>query len=442
MANINHVDITDPNVHESVGASTALIGQTYVSDGLGSGSWTIANSQSLVLVSQASDLAGTLDSTKVYFVDGVVDMGSQAVTIPVGGLNLQGHNFNVSGLTSSAAGYKMFISPGGGSGDFLASDMHFKTSGAGSQLFDLLDSTGLHAIEMVRCNFNDCSSMGELDSYRQGFESGTGRFGGTPALTFSGTWLGGYFIDTSIVRSLDAGMTGALFKEGTSFVMNSRFRSNQNIDLPASASFFDFTASNFVNPSTLQMVSCIVSRDGVIDGEDANLTPNIVPTALVSSWINNNGLRNTFEGGEVVCTVEVTSTITTAGVFVDLLGTTVPPASSLSHFDSPANWQLRHLGTTPVEFKVDGQLVIDCAANDEVDVKVVIWDDSASAFIDGKTTRRVINSLQGGRNVAYFVIHDSIVLNKNDFIKLQVANVSATADITAELDSFMTVSRR
>ena len=64
-----------------------------------------------VRVSQASDLAGDLDSTKQYFIDGVVDMGSQQITVPVGGLNLSGYNFDVSRLISSAAGYTMFISP-------------------------------------------------------------------------------------------------------------------------------------------------------------------------------------------------------------------------------------------------------------------------------------------------------------------------------------------
>lgn len=436
-----HVALTEPHLHEPKGVSSATVGQLYVADGAGSGSWTTVGSQGTILVTQASDLAGTLSSTKVYFVDSVVDMGSQQITVPVGGLNLKGHNFNVSGLVSSENVYQMFISPGGGSGDFLATDMHFKTDGTSSQLFDLEDATGVHAIEVVRCNFNDCTSMGEIDGYRQGFESGTGRFGGMPSLTLSGTWLGGYFIDTSIVRGMDAGMTGALFQEGTSFVMNSRFRSNQNVDLPASAAFIDFTPSNFVNPSTLQLMSCIISRNGVLDGEDTNLTPNIAASDLVSDWTGNNGLSNTFEGGEVICTVEAVSTITTAGVFVDLAGTT-PASADLQHFDSPGNWQLRHLGTTPVEFEIQGQVVVVCTANDEVDIKVVVWDDSASVFNDGKVTRRVVNNLQGGRNVAYFVVHDTVILNQNDYIKIQVANVSATNDITAELDSFITASRR
>lgn len=39
MANVEHVNIDDPNIHEPKGASTATVGQVYVADGAGSGSW-------------------------------------------------------------------------------------------------------------------------------------------------------------------------------------------------------------------------------------------------------------------------------------------------------------------------------------------------------------------------------------------------------------------
>ena len=156
--------------------------------------------------------------------------------------------------------------------------------------------------------------------------------------------------------------------------------------------------------------------------------------------MGNQGIPNTFVGGQGVITSESTTTITTLGVFVDLAGTFT--VSDLQHFDSPSNGQLRHLGTTPVDYEVSGQLVIECTANDEVDLKVVIFRSATTSFEDAKTTRRVINNLQGGRNVAYFVIVDNITLNQNDYVKLQVANVAATNDITAELDSYFMVGAR
>lgn len=39
MANVQHNALTDPNIHEPKGASTATSGQVYVADGTGSGVW-------------------------------------------------------------------------------------------------------------------------------------------------------------------------------------------------------------------------------------------------------------------------------------------------------------------------------------------------------------------------------------------------------------------
>ena len=222
--------------------------------------------------------------------------------------------------------------------------------------------------------------------------------------------------------------------------MASRFRSNQNIDLPASASFFDFSDSNFSNPSTLQIDGAIITRNGVSNASDTNLTPNIAASNLVCSWMGNNGLTNTFVGGELNVTAEVLTSIGTAGVFVDLLGTYAP--SDLQHFDEPANGQLRHLGNSPREYKVTGQIVLDGGSNDVAALKVVIFRDATTSFEDGKTITRVINNFQGGRDVAYFAIVDNIILNKNDYVKIQVANISDTTNVTAELDSFFLVEAR
>jgi len=39
MANIQHKDIIDPNIHEPKGVKFAPVGTSYIADGLGSGSW-------------------------------------------------------------------------------------------------------------------------------------------------------------------------------------------------------------------------------------------------------------------------------------------------------------------------------------------------------------------------------------------------------------------
>ena len=395
-----------------------------------------------VVVRSASDLSGTLDSTKVYLIDGVIDFTGTGISIevPVGGLNLIGWTFDVSKLICSDVGYTMFTSPGGGSGNVLGTASALADHGATSQVYNITDTDGTNAFEFSRVNYNNCTSLGTITGYRQGLETGTGRFGGTPELTLAGTWAGGFFIETSIVRGLTDG-SYSLFKAGAAFSMSSRFRTNQNVDLNATVSLLDFAPANFVNASTVQITDALVSRNGVFNSNDATVVPNMVASDLVASWTGNTGVSNTFVGGELNVTVEATTTITVAGTFVDLAGTWA--VSDLQHFDEPANGQLRHLGQSPVEFKVSGQLVLDSTANNEVDAKVVIWRNATTSFEDGKTIRRVINNLQGGgRDVGYFAISDNITLSQNDYVKIQVANVATTNNVTAEIDSFFNVEER
>ena len=392
-----------------------------------------------VVVRQASDF-GVVDSNKEYFLDGIIDMGATSIEVPIGGINIKGYDFNISGLTSSENSYTMFTSPVGGSGDVLWADFKIEVTGTSSKVLDILGDTGNEAFEIARINFNNCTSLGEIDGYRQGLETGTGRFGGTPNLILSGTWLGGYFIDTSIVRGLTDG-SYSLYEEGTSFTMASRFRSNQNIDLPASSSYLDFQPSNFTNPSTLQLSEMIVSRNGVFDASDSNITPNISKSDLVSNWSNNNGLPNTFEGGSIGVTTETATTINTISVF-ETLDATLWTALDLQHFDNPSGSQLRHLGNTPREYKVIADFTIDCASNDVLTLRVSKYDDSAASTSTVLDQSRQVNSLVGGRDVAFFSININTELDQNDYIFLEIANQTSTANATAEVDSYMVVEQR
>lgn len=394
---------------------------------------------SMVVVKTAADLSGTLQSGIAYFIDGFIDMGSQSIEVPAGGINILGNDAGVSRLFSSFPGYTMFTSPVGGSGSVLIKDLSVNVTGVGSQAYGLTDVSGFNDIEFSGIAYVDCTSLGTLTGYTQGRESVVQRIGGTPELTLAGTWLGGYFIDVAISRGLTDGAY-SIYKAGAGFSMNARFRSNMNVDLPASASYFDFSPSNFVNPSTIQIENSSVTRNGVFDPNDANITPNIAAGDLECSWHGNNGINNTFVGGEAFISAELITSIVTDGVFVDLAGTYT--TGDLQHFDSPNNGHIRHLGHSPREFLISGQIVIEGTSNDVIALKVVIFRAATSTFENGKTQTRVINNLQGSRNVAYFNISDNIVLDQNDYAKLQVANIGDTNNVTMEFDSFLLIGAR
>jgi hypothetical protein len=157
--------------------------------------------------------------------------------------------------------------------------------------------------------------------------------------------------------------------------------------------------------------------------------------------MGNTGMPNTFEGGSIGVTTESATTITTPGVFVDIAASSWTSAD-LQHFDNPVDGQLRHLGNTPREFKIIADFLLDSASGDDLTLRVVRWDDSASSFVTVLDQTREVNNFQGGRDLAFFNININTVLDQNDYIKLQVANVAATNNATAEADSYYIVEAR
>lgn len=406
-----------------------------------------SNQNSVIVVNQSNyleTLGGAVDSAKVYFLDGIIDVENNPITVPVGGVNISGASFNVSGLTSSEDNFTMFISESIaiGSGDVLGKDYKITVSGAGSKVYELYDATGNNAFEFERVNYIGCTSLGDLYDYRQGLESGTGRFGGSPSLTLHGLWLGGYRITTSIVRGLAGTMTEPLFKEGTLFQMNSRFLSDINCDLPTLAPFFDFQPVNFPNSSTVQLRGCEITRDGAYDATDSNITPNMSQADICSYWKQNNGLPNTFVGGTSIITSEETTVVAAGSTYYDLEGVFL--GSGLVHFSASADGKLTHLGENPREFEVTANLVLESTQNNDLTVRFRKWDSSAGIFINLDYTEqtRQVNSLVGGRDVANFTLLVGVTLDRDDYLQLQARNNNGNNNIVAETSSYYRIQER
>jgi hypothetical protein len=414
------------------------------SNGVGTAKWENITLTKRCIVNQTNvqnTLGGVIDSSVQYFIDGIVDLTGLGISIevPSGGINIQGLGLDISKIICSDNNYTMFTSPIGGSGNFLDAQLTYTVSGTLSKLFDLKSVNGFQAIEHNVVNFDDCTSLGVIDNYRQGLESGTGRFGGTPELELRGVW-NGYRITTSIVRVLTDGAY-SLFKAGVGLAISGRFLTDINVDIPANATFMDFATSNFINPSTLQLSGTIITRNGVTDPNDLNIIPNITNADLISSWKNNIGINNTFVGGQMNVIAEVTTPISAPiGTFYPLLGTYT--TSNLEHFDSPSNGQLRHLGNTPRAFNITSVINLEGVANNDVSVKIRKWNNSDGLFEDVITENRQINNFTGGRDIAFFIIITSVYLDQNDYIELQTANNTNNTDLTQEVGSYTVISER
>lgn len=387
----------------------------------------------------STTLGGAIDSTAEYFIDGVLDLTGVSIEVPSTGIYIRGYNFDISQLVCSDDTYTMFTSPVGGSGNILFDDIGIEVSGINSKVYDLTGDTGFEAIELNKVNYNNCTSLGEINTYRQGLEIGTGRFGGQPSLILTGVW-NGFRITTSIARNIDNAMTEPIFKAGLGFTLSGRFLTDINIDLGTTAPLADFAPSNFTGSDKLEIEKALISRGGVFNPMDATILPNIESTDKESLFIDNIGITNTHKGGKLNITAETVTNIISSGAYVDLDGTWT--SSDLDHFDDPVNGQLRHLDSTPKAYKLKSAIVLSGDANDECGVRVVVFRDSGSVDEVQCTQLRLIDNLQGGRDVAYFNIDCRFDLYENDIVRLQVANITDTSDVTAELNSYFLIEAR
>ena len=387
-------------------------------------------------------LGGVIDSTKQYFLDGAIDMGTTQITVPTTGISLLGLSFDISGLYSSEDNYTMFISESIaiGSGNLLGADYYVSVTGTNSKVYEIYDATGFNAFEFQRINYNDCTSLGDIYDYRQGLESGTGRFGGSPSLTLHGVWVGGYRITTSIVRSMSDVTTEPLFKAGTLFEMNSRFLTDINCDLGDLQPFCDFAPADFPNESTIQFKGVIMTRGGIANSNDTNITPNLSASDLSCDWDNNIGMNNTFVGGRAFVNSESLTNIVSGSTWYTL--NAVWGSNNLQHFDSPSGGQLRHLGNDPREFKITVNFIIESVENNDVGIRLRRWDNSASSFVDFNERARQINSFVGGRDSGFYNFSFNTVMDKDDYVYFQVRNNTGNADVTLENGSDWVIEER
>lgn len=77
MANIEHKDITDPNVHEPKGVAAAAANKVYVSDGASSGSWSKVTKDVL-------DTSTVFGTNEVFLTAVIADVStSSSVLVPI-----------------------------------------------------------------------------------------------------------------------------------------------------------------------------------------------------------------------------------------------------------------------------------------------------------------------------------------------------------------------
>ena len=380
------------------------------------------------IVYTADDFDTPVRGDVTYFIDGTVVLGSKKLIVGPDGLSIDGLGFGRSYLISSESSYSMIESDVGGSGDIELRGTSFIASGTSSEVFNINDHDGNSAIDILGCNFISCTSLGSIDGYRQFFADIIAAFSCADGLEFIGSWAGGAKLTNALVRG--AGTNFTMFKAGLGLTFSSRFFTDLNIDLPAgtTSSISDFAPSNFTKSNQFQMNAAQVTRAGSIDVEDAFYFPNISHSDIESLWRSNAGIKNTKVGGIWSTTSETATTVSSSATYYKLAGTTT--YRNLIHISNTTDNAFVFDSEAQSQIDVFASLEITGTANDEISVKIRVWDDSASAYVDyAEITKPIINYPSAtDRNV--FTLLDEVVLDVDDRVELWVANNTAPRNVT------------
>lgn len=387
----------------------------------------------VVVVTQASDLTGELQSNVLYRIAGTIDMGSESITVPEGGLSISGPNGgrDIAVLTSSADNYTMFVSPEGSySGNFIADNCSFHVTGTNSQIFNLDNNGNSSAIDISTVNFgigvsDKTTSLGSLSSYRQLFMTACGYFV-DDGLTFSGTWTG-ITITDSIVLNFP---TATFLKEGTSLSINN-IRSNLNfLFVNTSSVFCNFDENNISSNAGLFLEGF---RSGASDA-----LPNIAGSSVKSRFRDCVGIRNTYIGGQWSITSTAETVISSANTPVKVAGTTT--YADLQWFSGDNSNEFVYISDQNIEIEIKCVLSLSGGSNDQFNVIIRKYDASATSYVNlSESGSRTLNAAGRAEGIATFAFAN---MDENDRIEIWIENQTDTSNITALASGLVAITER
>ena len=161
MPNIEHKDLTDPELHEPKGIAGAIANTVYVADGSGTGTWSKIVPDNVVVVHSVSDLPAavggviTLAANTIYLIVGTISLSSSVISIP-NTSGLIGTNPFIDKITSASSSPLLTIS-----NNCVISNLGFSHS-AGD--FIDVNDTASYDILITNCVVEQCNKIGSVDA--------------------------------------------------------------------------------------------------------------------------------------------------------------------------------------------------------------------------------------------------------------------------------------
>lgn len=387
----------------------------------------------VVYVTKATQLEGTLDSSKLYFIDGVVDMKDTPIIVPFGGLNIEGASLNTSLLFSSADNYTMFACTGGG--DLSISNLGITVDGTGSRVFNLDNEENGGRIGWQSVNFTSCTSLGTISSYSQALAQNIGWRDCKDGLTCDGVWAGGWAILNSIL--LGSTFEGTLFKAGSSLRIGGSFRSNMNIlrlDVD-NGTFCDFSPSNIVLDAGFSLFNVRVNPL-------ADALPNMPSTSVKVLIKDCVGLNNTYVGATHQPQSDSVVTVSGANTLYQI--TAAVTLGDAFWFSTANTNGLKLDSSLPLEVTASGTLSFSGGANTSMSIQLRKFVTTSSSYVNigPEYTTAFSTSAVFGTTASNVSFSGNTSMSVNDRIEVWVKNNTNTDNITVKSGGQFQVAER
>lgn len=416
-----HVVITDPNIHEPKGASTAAAGQTYVSDGLGSGSWQQSALGSLtksVTVRSMSDFPAP--------VSGVITLEAETEYVIVERLTTS-DRFVMSQdtLVRSSDAIIYTITYTGTGTLFTGVDISYAIIAIGiialtGTILSATDVTtpGSSVVFVDVCIFNAdvLGTISNIDS----FITTNCTFGWiTDGFSFTGS---SNRQAVSHLCELYSG-GGAYYTLGTA-LFDAVSVNDYAIDLAAGSNVISAAVSSAnINAGGLGFISFGRHR-----GAGTPLSGATVDDSLWQ-FIGNDIIPDTRPATLETLTANATSTnISSSGVPVLTAGTWVSELSS--QFDSTAAGRLTYTGGKDVCLAVTISATLSPDGGGSRDLELHLYKGGVA--VTNATQNATISSSDPGNIVLVW----ELAFSTNDYIELWISNNTNTTDITVSKAAF------
>lgn len=375
-----------------------------------------------IVVTSASQLAGTLRSDVVYFIDGQIDLWSVEITVPEEWLFLRWLDYFISGLYTTAPWHTMFKTATY-SGNIKMSNLYFWSSGTGSKIFDLDNAWNSGAIEFQSVNLWDfggaTTSLWEIANYRQIRTNDAWFFRIQDWLALSGTWAWGFRFSDTISLAWLAGST--LFKEWAGLTFAGRSISDINAgSLDPTITVFEFQESNFLTDGGFQLNGASFASQSAV--------PNISQWSTKALFKENVGIKNTNIGASMSWDTSPVVTFSAVNTPVKVWGTTI--TTNNDWFTQTANNTLTCNTPLTNNYNINLNVEIRGSAGNLATLYLRKWDDSAGSYVTIKSVQREIVNVIVSSDPAFFNFQETVELSQNDRIEIWIENNTNTNSIT------------